>query len=173
MKKSASYFNSKCEVREHCEGGCGVFAIANIAKDELVSLWGGRIIGAEELDPSIPRFTQRVLQLDEGLYLLTSEEPEPNDYFNHSCSPNLGFFGQIGLVAMRGIAAGEELTIDYAMCDGSPYDEFECHCGLPHCRGRVTGGDWKLPELWERYDGYFSPYLTRRIAALRASLSSR
>jgi len=173
MKKSASYFNPKCEVREHRQGGCGVFAAAHIAKDELVSLWGGRIIGADDLDPSMPRFTQRILQLDEGLYLLTSEEPEPNDYFNHSCEPNLGFFGQIGLAAMRDIQAGEELTFDYAMSDGSPYDEFECHCGLPHCRGRITGGDWKLPELWEKYDGYFSPYLARRIAALRASLPSR
>lgn len=152
---SASYFNSKCENREHREGGCGVFARADIARDELVSLWGGRIIGVDDLDPSIPRFTQRILQLDEGLYLLTSEEPEPNDCFNHSCEPNLGFFGQIGLVAMRDIKAGEELTFDYAMSDGSPYDEFDCHCGLPNCRGKITGGDWKLPELWEKYQGYF------------------
>jgi hypothetical protein len=170
---SASYFNPKCENRAHREGGCGVFAIADIAKDELVSLWGGRIIGVDDLDPSIPRFTQRILQLDEGLYLLTAEEPEPNDCFNHSCEPNLGFFGQIGLVAMRDIKAGEELTFDYAMSDGSPYDEFECHCGLPHCRGRITGSDWKLPELWKKYHGYFSPYLARRIATLRASLPSR
>jgi hypothetical protein len=170
---SASYFNPKCENREHPEGGCGVFAVADIAKDELVSLWGGRIIGVDDLDPSMPRFTQRILQLDEGLYLLTAEEPEPNDCFNHSCEPNLGFFGQIGLVAMRDIQAGEELTFDYAMSDGSPYDEFECHCGLLHCRGRITGGDWKLPDLWKKYNGYFSPYLARRIASLRASLPSR
>lgn len=170
---SASYFNPKCESREHREGGCGVFATTTIAKDELVSLWGGRIIGVDDLDPSIPRFTQRILQLDESLYLLTSEEPEPNDFFNHSCEPNLGFFGQIGLVAMRDIEAGEELTFDYAMSDGSPYDEFECHCGLPHCRGRITGGDWRLPELWKKYHGYFSPYLARRIKTLRASLPSR
>jgi hypothetical protein len=170
---SASYFNPKCENREHPEGGCGVFAKADIAKGELVSLWGGRIIDVDDLDPSIPRFTQRILQLDEGLYLLTSEQPEPNDCFNHSCEPNLGFFGQIGLVAMCDIKAGEELTFDYAMSDGSPYDEFECHCGLPHCRGKITGDDWKLPALWDKYEGYFSPYLARRIAALRASLPNR
>jgi hypothetical protein len=59
------------------------------------------------------------------------------------------------------------------MSDGSPYDEFECHCGLPHCRGKIAGDDWKLPELWKKYNGYFSPYLARRIASLRASLPSR
>ena len=164
---SASYLNPKCENREHPKGGCGVFAKADITKDELISLRGGRIIGADDLDPTMPRFTQRILQLDEGLYLLTAEEPEPNDCFNHSCEPNLGFFGQIGLVAMRDIKAGEELTFDYAMSDGSPYDEFECHCGLPHCRGKIKGSDWKLPELWDKYRGYFSPYLARRIAALK------
>jgi SET domain-containing protein len=169
MNISSSYLNPKCEARKHPKAGCGVFAVSAIAKGELVSLWGGRIVEKNDLDPSLHRFTQRILQLDEDLYLLTSEEPEPNDCFNHSCEPNLGFFGQIGLVAMREIEPGEELTFDYAMSDGSPYDEFECHCGLPHCRRTIMGDDWRIPELWEKYDGYFSPYLSRRIAALRAA----
>jgi hypothetical protein len=139
-----------------------------IAKDELVSLWGGRIVRKDELDPSMPRFTQRVLQMDEELYLLTVEEPEPNDCFNHSCEPNLGFFGQIGLVALRDIKAGEELMFDYAMSDGGPYDEFECYCGSANCRKTITGNDWKLSELWDKYKGHFSPYLARRIELLRA-----
>lgn len=168
---SFSYLNPKCEARAHPAGGCGVFANAAITKGELISLWGGRIIRKEELDPSIPRFTERVLQMDEDLYLLTVEEKEPNDCFNHSCDPNLGFFGQIGLVALRDIEADEEVMFDYAMSDGSPYDEFECYCGSANCRKKVTGNDWKLPELWEKYNGYFSPYLARRIASLRASVS--
>lgn len=162
-----SYLNPKCEVREHPNGGCGVFACETILKGELVSLWGGTILRKEQLDPAMPRFNQRVLQVDEDLYLLTVEEKEPNDCFNHSCDPNLGFFGQVGLIAMRDIKAGEELTFDYAMSDGSPYDEFECRCGAPNCRGRVTGNDWRLPELWKKYDGYFSPYLVRRIKTLQ------
>ena len=163
-----SYLNPKCEARAHAEGGCGVFAKSAIAKGELVSLWGGRIIRKDELDPSMPRFTERVLQMDEDLYLLTVEEKEPNDCFNHSCEPNLGFFGQIGLIAMRDIEAGEEVMFDYAMSDGGPYDEFECRCGSSTCRKKITGNDWKLPELWEKYKGYFSPYLARRIEALHA-----
>jgi hypothetical protein len=148
--QSFSYLNPKCESRAHVEGGCGVFANAFIAKGELVSLWGGRIVCKDELDPSMPRFTQRVLQMDEDLYLLTAEE-------------------QIGLVTLRDIQAGEELMFDYAMSDGSPYDEFECYCGSANCRKKITGNDWKLPELWERYKGYFSPYLARRIELLRAN----
>ena len=56
---------------------------------------------------------------------------------------------------MRAIAQGEEICLDYAMCDGSSYDEFDCTCGLPDCRGRVTGEDWKRPELWERDEAIF------------------
>ncbi len=148
-------------------GGYGVFARSKIAKGELVSLWGGRVVHAAELDPDLPRFTERVLQIDEDFYLLTAEAKEPNDCFNHSCDPNLGFFGQIGLVAMRDIEPQEELTFDYAMSDGSPYDEFDCQCGSANCRKKVTGSDWKLPGLWQRYDGYFSPYLARRIASMK------
>jgi SET domain-containing protein len=168
MKKtSLSHLNPKCEARPHPEGGCGVFALEKIQKGGLVSLWGGQIVRKDELDPSIPRFTQRVLQVDEDLYIFTAEEPEPNDCFNHSCDPNLGFFGQIGLVAMRDIDAGEELMFDYAMSDGGPYDEFDCYCGSPNCRKKITGNDWQLPALWKKYQGYFSPYLARRIMALR------
>ncbi|MFN8413138.1 MAG: SET domain-containing protein [Anaerolineales bacterium] len=161
-----SYLNPKCEARDHIEGGCGVFARMHIAKGELISLWGGTIVNKKDLDPSMPRFTQRVLQVDEDIYILTAENPEPNDCFNHSCDPNLGFSGQIGLVAMRDIEKGEELTFDYAMSDGGPYDEFDCYCGSPLCRKKVTGNDWKLPMLWEKYQGYFSPYLARRIASI-------
>jgi len=158
-----SYLNPKCEARQLADGSCGVFTIEKLTKNELVSLWGGKIIREDELDSSIPRFTQRVLQLDESLYILTAEEKEPNDCFNHSCNPNLGFFGQIGLVAMRDIEAGNELTFDYAMSDGGPYDEFDCLCGSASCRKKVTGNDWRLPELQEKYHGYFSPYISRRI----------
>lgn len=145
-----------------------MYALQFISKGELISLWGGSIVHRNNLDSSMPRFTQRVLQIDEDLYILTAEKPEPNDCFNHSCEPNLGFSGQIGLVAMRDISAGEELCFDYAMSDGGPYDEFECHCGTPSCRGKVTGNDWKLAQLWEKYNGFFSPYLARRIEKLRA-----
>jgi hypothetical protein len=31
----------------------------------------------------------------------------------------------------------------------------------------VTGDDWRNPTLWERYAGHFSPYLERRIRALK------
>jgi len=169
-RKYWSYFNPKCETRKNKEGECAVYAREFIPKGELISLWGGDIVEIKKLDPSMPRFTQRVLQIDEELCILTVEDKEPNDCFNHCCDPNLGFSGQIGLLAMRDIQPSEELTFDYAMSDGSPYDEFECYCGAKNCRKKVTGNDWKIPELWKRYNGYFSPYLAKRIEQLKKSL---
>jgi uncharacterized protein len=161
-----SYLNPKCEARDNARGGCSVYATSLIKQGELVSLWGGTVLHKSKLDPNMPRFTQRVIQIDEDLYLLTAEEKEPNDCFNHSCEPNLGFSGQIGLVAMRDIEAGEECCFDYAMSDGEPYDEFDCLCGLSRCRKKVTGNDWKLPTLWVKYKNYFSLYLAKRIEKL-------
>jgi uncharacterized protein len=162
-----SYISPKLENRPNNEkGNYGVFARLPVKKGELISLWGGRIISADEVDWDMANFTQQVLQIEDNFYLLTPSM-EPADCFNHSCDPNVGLTGQIGLIAMRDIQAGEEVCLDYAMCDGSNYDEFDCSCGLPECRGRITGEDWKRPELWERYEGYFSPYIQRRIAALK------
>lgn len=162
-----SYLSPKLESRPRPgTGTCGVFCRRPVAKDEIVALWGGKILSAEEIDRSMPNFTQQILQIEDGFYLF-SPTMEASDCFNHSCEPNVGLSGQIGLIAMRDIQAGEEVCLDYAMCDGSDYDEFDCSCGSPNCRGRVTGQDWRRPELWERYDGYFSPYLQRRIARLK------
>lgn len=168
--KYYSYLSPKLEAAPYREkGGCGVFARAPVMKGELLTVWAGRVISADELDYDMPNFTQRVIQVEEGLYLLTPQVVEPADCFNHSCEPNAGMSGQIALVAMRDIAPGEEVCLDYAMCDGSPYDEFDCACGAPNCRKRVTGEDWKRAELQARYAGYFSPYLQRRIDALNSA----
>jgi len=164
-----SHLSPKLEARPLPEkGGWGVFAQMPVRKGELLVLWGGRIIDESELDPTMPNFSQRVLQIEEGLFLLAPESLEPSDCFNHSCCPNAGFTGQIGLVAMRDIEPGEEVCFDYAMCDGTPYDEFICSCGSETCRGNIAGEDWKRPELRERYAGYYMPYLQRRIDMLSA-----
>ncbi|MDH4036506.1 MAG: SET domain-containing protein-lysine N-methyltransferase [Candidatus Krumholzibacteria bacterium] len=150
------------------KGGRGVFARERVRAGELLVVWGGEVVDGDTLrSMSVDRF-RLALQVEEGLYLLTTHEG-PADWVNHSCAPNAGMQGQVVLVAMRDIRAGEEITFDYAMSDGSTYDEFECRCGARTCRGRMNGSDWSLPELQERYAGYFSPYLQRRIDAARAN----
>jgi hypothetical protein len=74
---------------------------------------------------------------------------------------------------MRDIRPGEDITYDYAMSDGSAYDEFDCACGAAECRGFISGNDWQKPDLWLKYNGFFSPYLDRRIQWLRKQLAAR
>ncbi len=163
-----SFLSPKCEVRAaEDRGGYTVIANEPIAKGELIVVWSGTLVDGTELASLPPAVRRHSLQVEENHYLVSLTDCEPPDYVNHSCAPNAGLSGQIGLVAMRDIRPGEEVTYDYAMSDGSSYDEFECCCGAAQCRGFISGDDWKRSELWQRYQGYFSPYLQRRIAKLR------
>jgi hypothetical protein len=174
--RAHSFLSPKCEVHPTPNrGGHTVVARAAIAKGELIVVWSGTLVSSEELNDMPPTVRRYSLQVEENQYLVSLSDCEPPDYVNHCCDPNAGLSGQITLVAMREIAAGEEITYDYAMSDGSPYDEFSCSCGSPHCRGHVSGEDWRRPDLWRRYAGYFSPYLQRRIMNLNAlrALASR
>lgn len=149
------------------KGGHGVWAIEAINCGEVIAVFGGEVVTATDLLRLTPDQRRITLQIDDDAYLMTAREG-PADWINHSCNPNAGFRGQVTLVAMRDILPGEEITFDYAMSDGTPYDEFDCRCGTIHCRGRVRGDDWMRPALWRRYGRFFSPYLQRRIDELKS-----
>lgn len=165
-----SYLSPKCQVRDLDNGQKGVFAIAPIAKDEIVAVWGGEVLTRAQVDQLPREYRRLVSQVEEDFFLGGFGDKDPADCINHSCDPNVGMQGQIVLVAMRDIRPGEQVCIDYAMTDGSDFDEFECFCGSPRCRQFIRGTDWRNPELWERYKGYFVPYLQKRIDRLRAEM---
>ena len=61
-------------------------------------------------------------------------------FINHSCDPNCEadeVDGQVWIIALRDIAAGEELCYDYNLYDGEPDDESRCLCGAGNCRGTL------------------------------------
>lgn len=149
------------------EKGWGCVAVAPIRAGEPVAAFGGWMVAREALSQLSASRRARSIQVEEDLFLTGGDTPEPGEQLNHSCDPTCGLSGSSILLAMRDIAPGEELTYDYATSDGNDYDEFDCRCGSPICRGRVTGRDWADPALQIRYEGWFSPYLARRIAAQR------
>ncbi|GIH14848.1 SET domain-containing protein [Rugosimonospora africana] len=144
--------------------GRGLTATAPIARDEIVAVKGGHIIDTAALHRLPDRLANSEIQIADGFHLAALDDDEYDPvmlYINHSCEPNVGFAGNIVLVAMRDIAAGEELTTDYALFDD--YDgAMECRCGADGCRGVIDGRDWQRPELQRRYGEYFSWYLQRR-----------
>jgi uncharacterized protein len=162
-----SYLSPKTEVRESKIHGRGLFATADIAKDEIVAVKAGRIVDRKTLREKItPQLGSVEIQIDDDLFIapVTNEEREPSMlYSNHSCDANLGMRGEDTFVAMREIRAGEELTHDWATTDDDDYS-VDCKCGAPNCRKILTGKDWQRPELQKRYRGYFSAHLARKVS---------
>ena len=156
-----SYISPKAVVKESPIQGRGLFAARAFARGEVVAVKGGHVFDRARL-----REVQHVLgpaeiQIGEDLFIGPLDEGEREGsmiFSNHSCEPNVGVRGQIVFVAMRAIAAGEELTHDWAMTDDDDY-EMECRCGAPSCRRLVTGQDWRRKELQSKYAGFISWYL--------------
>jgi SET domain-containing protein len=154
----------KIRVTDNTLAGRGVVAVDDIARDEIVAIKAGNIVTRDEIDAVTAAAGDLALQIDDDFYLAPRNADEVEDmsvFINHSCDPNVGFRGQVVYVAMRDIAAGEELCHDYAMERSDDY-RLDCHCGSPLCRGKVSGEDWKLPELQQRYGDYFSIYIRNK-----------
>ncbi len=163
------YRSPKIEVRPGGLQGRGIFATERIEKGEVVAVKAGHIVTTDQLSEITTTVGDYALQIYDGFYLspTSKEETERMTIFiNHSCDPNVGFDGQITYVAMRDIEPGEELCHDYAM-ERTDHYSLECRCGSDFCRGKVTGEDWKNPELQQRYDNYFSSYVLSKIRQLR------
>ena len=160
-----NYLSPLAEAREIAPKGFGSFAVAPIPTGTIIATFGGTILHRHNFETYPLEQRSRSIQIDTDLFVLGPVSREPGDSINHSCSPNCQLRNATQIIAMRDIAIGEELTYDYATSDASNYDEFECACGTKNCRMRVTGSDWKLPDLQSRYQKIFSPYVQRKIKA--------
>lgn len=151
--------------------GRGLFAIQQIGAGEIVAVKGGHIVTTAQLSQLADPLPNSEIQIADGLHLaaISPEEYEPVMLFiNHSCEPNVGFAGNIVLIAIRAVAAGEELTTDYALFDDSD-GQMTCHCNTPSCRRVIDGHDWRRSDLQRRYSGYFSWYLQRKIGDIHTT----
>ena len=169
-----TYRSPKTEVKASPIEGKGLFAKEAIAAGEIVAVKGGRIFTRKQWAALEGELGPAQIEISDDFVIAPGTREECLGsmlYTNHSCEPNIAIQGQIVLVAMRDIAAGEEVCFDYAMSESHPLFEFGCNCGSALCRGRTSAEDWRNPELQFRYAGYFSPYLQRRIEALRREVA--
>ena len=167
QKRAFSWLNPKLKVHGTGKFGRGVFVNEKIRKGERLAIFGGHIISLEE-EASLPkRISDSGVQVSEEFVLTSIENEEDADCFNHSCEPNAGFRGQIFLVAIKDIEMSEQITFDYAMALFGDEYKMKCLCGTRKCRGYVTAEDWKLPELQNKYEGYFQYFLQEKINKLK------
>jgi hypothetical protein len=146
--------------------GRGLLAGASISAGAVVSRLGGRLVSGADLRALLEAAEGYVdtISVDEDIHLVLPPGT-PNHFANHSCEPNLGWSDEYTLVALRDIAAGEELTHDYATSTADPAFVLWCHCETYRCRQVIEGTDWQIPQLQKRYAGQWIPYLQRRIDA--------
>lgn len=84
-----------------------------------------------------------------------------DDFTNHSCEPNCGlrvYTSGFDMIALRDIAAGEELTYDYSTHLENPQENMTCRCGVASCRSVIRSFS-QLPLLLRQ------KYLDRGIVA--------
>ena len=143
----------------------GIFAISPISAGTVIAVCGSMIYSSDVLEHIPQEHMRTALQIEDNLFVQTIADPDHTCFINHSCHPNSGFLNAVQIVAMQDIPAGQEITYDDAMTNGTSRRRFVCHCNSIDCRGEITGDDWRQKNLQERYRGYFSPYLMRRIAA--------
>jgi SET domain-containing protein len=147
--------------------GYGIMAVKCIPEGSLIVDYSDiqSTISRAEADKRYESGFDHMLQVDEDAFLVTTTVLQHNEpqHVNHSCSPNCGMEGNRRLITIREVLMGEELTFDYAMTESSNYTMM-CNCGTSTCRHVITGNDWRIPTLIEKYAGHFSPYIQQKIS---------
>lgn len=167
METARSYISERAEARENGISGRGVFSREKIKAGEVVIDYTGapgKFLPASEADVFYDKGEGHMIQVDDDVFYVPAckEELEDADFLNHSCEPNCGIRGSLQIVAMRDIEAGEEITFDYVVSESSDY-QMACRCQSKNCRKIIRGSDWGDPLLREKYRGFFSDYLQKKI----------
>jgi SET domain-containing protein len=124
--------------------GTGGFARVTIhAGARIIEYVGQKISKAESLR-RCEQENQYIFALDDQFDLDGNAPANPARFLNHSCAPNCEAEvdgGRIWIVALREIAAGEELTYNYNY-DLVDYREHPCRCGAADCVGYIVAGEF-------------------------------
>ena len=127
------------DVRPSPIDGHGVFAAEPIPKRLKIGEIRGESISVQEARIRATR-TERIMivELSARRAIDFSRSSDPMRFTNHSCKANARLCirqGRVEFYAVRDIAPGEELTVDYGE---SHHDgQLRCRCGAAGCRGAL------------------------------------
>ncbi len=134
------------------EIGWGVVAIRPIPKGTIT--WALDCLDqryTREQFLALPSYAQKQLETysyvdRHGRHVLCWDHAR---FVNHSCDANCLSVGYDFEMAIRDIAAGEELTDDYGTLN--PSEPFPCNCGVTDCRKVVLPDDpVRLSDKWNQ-----------------------
>ena len=128
-----------------CDQGC--FTLEPIAKRKKIGVYAGEMIRGERAVRRRQREQEaqgviKVITLTDALAIDGEAGGDATAYINHSCDPNAFMRvvpgDRVMFFALRDIAAGEEITIDYRSDDHPP--PALCRCGAKNCRSSKYAG---------------------------------
>ena len=119
--------------------GQGAFAAESIPGRRKIGEIRGESISVREARRRA-RSQQRIMivEVSERRAIDAAQSTDPLRFTNHSCRPNAVLRirqGRVEFYAMRDLAPGEEITVDYGEThhDG----RLRCQCGAPGCVGML------------------------------------
>jgi hypothetical protein len=145
----------KLKLRKSAIQGRGVLADEDIKAGGIICPLLGFIYRDETEKINLVDFPKYSYQISDDADIETINEPA---YFNHSCAPNIYINGDWLFEAIKDIANGEELRLDYGTVDYFSY-RFKCSCGAEGCRKEFNGMLSADSRYQKKMGRYFSPYL--------------
>jgi SET domain-containing protein len=138
FQKKASHIRMALIIRSSAIHASGCYTTTAIRKGARVAEYTGPLLTRAEADAAYKasRITY-LFGLGDGSMVIDGKCTAM--YINHSCDPNCETVerdGRVWVMAIRNIAAGEELTYDYCLYDGDE-DEALCNCRTASCRGTM------------------------------------
>jgi SET domain-containing protein len=126
-------------VRASAIDGQGAFAAESIPPRRKIGEIRGESITVRQARIRATR-TQRIMivELSDKKAIDFSQSSDPMRYTNHSCRPNARLCirqGRVEFYALRAIATGEEITVNYGLSHHE--GRLTCRCGAPGCRGAL------------------------------------
>jgi SET domain-containing protein len=139
------------EIHHSSIEGTGVFAAHSIGRgDAVLKIDDSRVVD-DQHPLSSDEDPRHCDYLAAGKVVLM---PSPERYINHSCDPNTYVKTVDGIrvvIALRPIAAGQEITYDYCI-NGDGDTLWVCHCGASRCRHVIHSDFFHLAiELQREY----------------------
>jgi D-alanine--D-alanine ligase len=136
----------KYEVKRNAIAGYGIYANTNIIAGEIIFKGeekAQRIVTKNFVQQNWNKkeqedFARYAYPISKDVFILWSDNPTDWAPQNHSCNANTGYVG-LNVIALRNIAKGEELTLDYAQFLDENAQPFQCSCGSSNCRGLIKG----------------------------------
>jgi len=157
-------------IRYNKSVGYGLYASRNLNEGEIVQVGEAQchyLVTKQHAETKFSEvhkqwFKQYAWEIGNGnVFAIWSDKPTDWRPLNHSCDPNVWLNG-LNVVARRPIPKGEQILMDYATFCGDNMQAFDCFCNSKDCRKKITGQDYLLPNLEEKYGDHVSPWVLSR-----------